>query len=192
MLGAVPAAGGDPGGDSCLLDAAQLKVAEALQQRLQQELEEVAAAAAQPPPPPAQAADGGRQGEEEQVRLFRRVQPGAPVVDQQAGSSQQQAGGGGQPGSGCATQPCPAARAGRSGKRALEAPTAARCRAAGVEASDILRAAQAAVQRAAGSIASPPGWMPADDDPARWSHRRRRRAAKLEAEAAARRLERGT
>ncbi|PSC73491.1 hypothetical protein C2E20_3356 [Micractinium conductrix] len=181
VLGAVPSgaadgATADPDA-SLFLDAAQLKVAEALQRRLQAELEDdpapAAGVAAQPAPQqqqPGDESDGGG------VRLFRRVKAGAPVVDRQRQQQEQQewqAKDGGR----CAGTVAEV--------RHLEEPTKARCRAAAVDAANLLAAADAAAQQARQHIAAPLGWLPADDDPCRWSHRRKRRAAKLAAEAAA-------
>ncbi|KAL4423875.1 hypothetical protein ABPG75_001176 [Micractinium tetrahymenae] len=199
VLGAAP---GDSSGDEddggAFLDAAQLKVAEALQRRLQAELEmEEAGPAAAPLPAadqrqqqPAALAQAGEQADEPSVgvRLFRRVKPGAPIVDPQQQQQQAQqrkearhkngnneaAGGGEGGGPRRVTE-----------LQHLEEPTKARCRAAAVEPGDIERGAQAAAQQAAQHVASRLNWLPADDDPSRLSHRRKRRAAKLAAEAAA-------
>lgn len=173
ILGAVPGDGsdGEAEGESVFLDAAQLRVAEALQQRLQQELEMEEAAAAPASAQPADGEDGG------QVRLFRRVKAGAPVVDRQA---QAAAGSGQQPGEEQQAPGRPAA-----GRQQLEEPTKKRCQAAAVDAADIQPTAAAAAEQAAPHMYPRPNWLPADDDPARWSHRRRRRAAKLAEETAA-------
>ncbi|PRW61114.1 hypothetical protein C2E21_0133 [Chlorella sorokiniana] len=184
ILGAVPTDGsdGEAEGESVFLDAAQLRVAEALQQRLQQELEmeEAAAAPAAPPAAPQPTAAAVDNEDSGQVRLFRRVKAGAPVVDRQAQTAAAQAEGRQQPGEGQQQGGWPTA-----GKRQLDEPSKKRCQAAAVDAADIQQAAEAAAQRAAPHVYPRPNWLPADDDPARWSDRRQRRATKLAAESAA-------
>lgn len=196
VLGTAP---GDSSGDeddgSAFLDAAQLKVAAALQQRLQAELdmEDAAAAAALPAadqrhqqqPAHAQAGDASEEPSAG-VRLFRRVKPGAPVLDRQQQQQQaQQQGSSRRKEGNAAVERDDGGRMHHVTKRHLEEPTKARCRAAAVEPGDVEQGAQAAAQQAARNIASRLNWLPADDDPSRLSHRRKRRAAKLAAEAAA-------
>ncbi|KAL4856704.1 hypothetical protein ACK3TF_003108 [Chlorella vulgaris] len=153
------------------LNAAQLRVAEALHERLGLEFED----ADEVPIAVQQSAEGGKEDEDAAgVRLFSSVPAGVPFLDRACQEGSQQ------PPSTMALQ-----QDGWRAKRCLDPPTEARCQAAAVEAAEIVQAAAAAVQRASATIASPTGWMPADDDPSRWSHRRKRRAAKLAAEAAA-------
>jgi hypothetical protein len=190
LLGALPTDGGEgeAGAEDGLLDAAQRRVADALQKRLQRELEglsdddpgEQQQAAAPPPQQQATAAAEGDGGSEEQVRLFRRVKAGAPVLDrQQLPEAQQQ--------QGAAGDGCSQATSSREA-RCLDKPTKALCTAAAVEADVILGAAAAALQQSAQHISPRPNWVPADDDPSRLSHRRKRRLAKLAAEAQAGKL----
>lgn len=156
---------------SVFLDAAQIKVADILQRRLAAELVE-APATAPPGQPQQEAHDDGDGGAG--VRLFRQVKPGTPMVDrqqqQQQGTEQEQ-------------QDYRPRRVTELGH--LEPPTKVRCKAAAVDGADIVQAAEAAAAQTTQHIASPTGWLPADNEPSRWSHRRKRRAAKLEAESAA-------
>lgn len=181
---------GEAEGESAFLDAAQLRVAEALQQRLQQELEmEDAAAAGAPAGAPAAPQPGAADEDDSgQVRLFRRVKAGAPVVDRQAQATAAQVAAAGGQWAGAGQQlgeQQPAAGRPAAGKWQLEEPTKKRCQAAAVDATDVQQAAAAAAQRAAPHIDPRANWLPADNDPARWSQRRRRRAGKLAAESAA-------
>lgn len=203
ILGAMPApdaAGAAAGSDdeerdpdSGFLDAAQLKVAEALQQRLNQVLEVEEAPAPAAARATAAAAHQQQQHEQQrggegedggEVRLFRRVKAGARLIDRQRELGQQ-AGGGSAEADADGAAAAPSRAAAEAYRRHLEEPTKKRCRAAATDAAAIEAAAAAAARQAAPRIASPPNWLPADDDPCRWSHRRRRRAAKLEAEAEA-------
>ena len=186
LLGALPTDGGEgeAGAEDGLLDAAQRRVAEALQKRLQRELEGLSEddqgeqqQAAAPPPQQQAAADDG--SGEEQVRLFRRVKAGAPVLDRQQLPEAQQQGAAGDGSSQAASS---------RQARCLEKPTKARCKAAAVEADAILGAAAVALQQSAQHVSPRPNWVPADDDPSRLSHRRKRRLAKLAAEAQAGKL----
>ena len=185
--GALPTDGGEgeAGAEDGLLDAAQRRVAEALQKRLQRELEGLSEddqgeqqQAAAPPPQQQQAAADDGSGEE-QVRLFRRVKAGAPVLDRQQLPEAQQQGAAGDGSSQAASS---------REARCLEKPTKARCKAAAVEADAILGAAAVALQQSAQHVSPRPNWVPADDDPSRLSHRRKRRLAKLAAEAQAGKL----
>lgn len=195
ILGTAPGdSSGDEGegGESVFLDAAQLKVAEALQRRLQAELEEEPAAAAgeqqQQQPPAAAATEEQAPAEDpgEGVRLFRRVKLGTAVVDlQQKQQQQQRKKRQGNKQNAGADEDEKGSHWRVAQLRHLQPPTKARCQAAAVEGPDILKAAEVAAQQAMQHIASPPGWLPADDDPSRWSYRRKRRAAKLAGEAAA-------
>lgn len=193
MLGAArDDSSGDEDDGNTFLDAAQLKVAQALQRRLQAELVmEDASTAALPAADQQQrpmhqqagdAADDAMTG----VRLFSRVKAGAPVVirqHQRQDVQQQQK-------KRCRKDSTAADGHGRGSWRVaaevlhLKEPNKARCRAAAVEPGDIQRNAQAAAHQAAKHIVSRLNWLPADDDPSRLSHRRKRRAAKLAAEAA--------
>lgn len=188
ILGTLTSDGGDGNGsgdegDSIFLDAAQLKVAAMLQERIKQELdlEEAPASAPSVTLPAVETADSEPS---DGVRLFRRVKAGVPLVERRQQQQQQAQPQGGQHEQQQEQQQVSAAAPGQHRTcRWLEEPTKKRCRAAMVEAADVEAAAAEAARQAAPNIASRTNWVPADDDPSRLSHRRKRRAAKLAAEA---------